>query len=67
MVKSMAANGLGNTADADITAWPETVLKVKAAYPEALLVVPGHGNPGGLILLDHTIDILQDYRDNQDE
>lgn len=57
MVKSLNARNLGNITDADVASWPGTLKKVKATYPEAKIVVPGHGRPGGMELIDHTIDL----------
>jgi len=55
MVKSQNAGNLGNTADADVESWPKTLQKVKDAFPYSKIVVPGHGRPGGMELIDHTI------------
>ena len=57
MVKSLNARNLGNLTDADVESWPKTLKKVKKAYPGAKIVVPGHGRPGGLELIDHTIEL----------
>ncbi len=58
MVRAAQARGLGNTADADLEAWPFTIKNVKEKYSDARIVIPGHGNHGGLELLDHTYDLL---------
>jgi metallo-beta-lactamase class B len=55
LVKSLSAKDIGNTEDADLINYPITLKKVKARYPDAKIVVPGHGRPGGLDLIDHTI------------
>ncbi len=39
------------------TAYPATLKKVKAAYARARIVVPGHGDPGGPELIDHTLKL----------
>jgi len=57
MVKSQNARNLGNTADADVESWPKTLKKVREKYSEAKVVVPGHGRPGGMELIDHTISL----------
>lgn len=57
LIKSMGA-GKGNLADADVTAWPLTVAKVKALYPDAEIIIPGHGKRGGRELLDYTIQLF---------
>ena len=52
----------GNVADADLEAWPVSVQRVQERYPDADVVVPGHGIPGGRELLDHTIAIVRAHR-----
>jgi len=46
--------GSGKLSDADIDAWSASIQRVMERYPEATVVIPGHGVPGGLDLLDHT-------------
>lgn len=57
-VKTTANKGLGNTADADIGAWPNTINSLIERYPNARYIVPGHGDIGGIEYLDHTLKIL---------
>jgi metallo-beta-lactamase class B VIM len=57
IVKSAHDRTLGNTADADLREWPESLRRLQARYGQALLVVPGHGDPGGPELLQHTLDL----------
>lgn len=57
-VKGAEAADLGNTADADVAAWPEAMRTAQAAYPDARWVLPGHGDPGGTELLEHTLALL---------
>lgn len=49
----------GYLGDANVAAWPGTVEKVKEAYPDVKLVVPGHGNFGNKQLLDYTIKLFK--------
>jgi len=62
LIKAMKWNGLGNLADAVVGEWEETVRKVKASFPEATIVVPGHDEYGGLELLDHTIELVKNHK-----
>ncbi len=55
LIKSLNARNIGNIEDADLNAYPITLKKVKETYPDAKIVVPGHGRSGGLDLIDHTI------------
>ena len=59
MVRELASESLGNTADADLAAWPSTIARVLAAYPAARIVIPGHGSLGGAELLRHTQALLK--------
>ncbi|MCK0206070.1 MBL fold metallo-hydrolase [Ornithobacterium rhinotracheale] len=45
LVKELGA-GKGNLSDAFPKEWSATIQKVKHAYPEAKIVVPGHGKIG---------------------
>ncbi|MBB1286945.1 subclass B1 metallo-beta-lactamase [Flavisolibacter sp. BT320] len=56
-VKSLGS-AKGNLADANVDAWSETASKIKAAYKNARIVVPGHGDVGTTALLDYTIDLF---------
>jgi metallo-beta-lactamase class B len=51
----------GNIADAHLNEWAGTIRKIKAAYPEAETVIPGHGEAGGTGLLDYTIGLYSDF------
>ncbi len=52
----------GNVADADLDRWPLSLRLVRDRYPEAEVVVPGHGPPGGLDLLDLSIRLVEAAR-----
>ena len=43
MLKSATSNGLGAVADAVLTDWPASVGRARDAYPNAQIIVPGHG------------------------
>ena len=58
LVKEIGA-GKGNLADADTLAWSETVRRVIENYPDASIVVPGHGDPGGVELLEYTVRMFE--------
>lgn len=57
-LKSGDSSTLGNLADADLAAWPASLERVKRRYPDATLVVPGHGGwgPGAI---ENTAKLLQ--------
>ncbi|WP_257657844.1 subclass B1 metallo-beta-lactamase [Parapedobacter lycopersici] len=61
LVKELGA-GEGYLGDASVGAWSSTVSRARAAYPEATQVIPGHGIPGDVSLLDYTIKLFAPYR-----
>jgi metallo-beta-lactamase class B len=58
MVKSLNSTDLGNTVDGDLATYPKTIEKVIEKFKTAKIVIPGHGQIGGLDLLKHTRDLL---------
>jgi len=58
LIKSADATSTGNIADAMLEEWPKSLMKVREKYSSAEIVIPGHGNPGGLDLIDHTLKLL---------
>ncbi len=63
LVKDAQATWIGNTADADMEAWPGTIERLKRRYKDATVVVPGHGPWGGTELLDNTLRLVQNATD----
>lgn len=59
LIKEVGA-GKGNLEDANVQAWTATVRKVKARYPQAKIVIPGHGEVGGTELLDFTVKLFEE-------
>ncbi|MEO1135564.1 MAG: subclass B1 metallo-beta-lactamase, partial [Pseudomonadota bacterium] len=59
LIRPDDARNLGNIADGDVEHWAQAVRNVAAAFPEAEIIVPSHGAPGGRELLDHTIALAQ--------
>lgn len=57
LIKEMGA-GKGNLEDANTIAWPKTVAQLKQKYPDATIIIPGHGQAGGPELLDYTIKLF---------
>ena len=61
-VHEAARRTAGNVSHADLEAWPASIRRVQLRYPEATIVVPGHGVPGGRELLEHTIGVVKAHR-----
>lgn len=57
-VRGAGTQTLGNTGDADLAKWSESLQWVKATYPKATIVVPGHGKGANLSLVDATIALI---------
>ena len=53
-VRAAASGGLGNLSDASVADWSASIARVQTEYPEAKIVLPGHGDQGGPELLAHT-------------
>jgi metallo-beta-lactamase class B len=58
MVKSIDSKNLGNTADGDVIAYPQTINRLMTKFPMAKIVIPGHGKFGGTDLIEHTKELL---------
>lgn len=58
LIKALKASK-GYTGDANLQTWSATVQKVKNAYPDVNVVVPGHGAYGNARLLDYTIKLFE--------
>jgi metallo-beta-lactamase class B len=61
VIKALNA-GKGNLADANVKEWSNTVGRIKNSFSTAKIVVPGHGKPGGIDLLDFTIKMFEEDR-----
>ncbi len=59
MVKELNSKTLGNTADGDLKAYPETIRRVLQKYGEARIVIPGHGSYGDTELIRHTLQLAE--------
>lgn len=62
LVKSLESKTLGNLADADMEAWPSTLQHLLGKFTNCHIVVPGHGAYGGVELIHHTIQLLEQQK-----
>lgn len=58
LIKELGA-GKGYLGDSNVKEWSKTVEKVKKAFPEVEIVVPGHGKYGNKSLFDYTIGLFK--------
>lgn len=57
-VRGAQTNTLGNTSDANLKVWAESLAWTKATYPDTKIVVPGHGKGADLSLIDKTLQMI---------
>lgn len=63
LIRPGTSKSLGNTADAIVGRWAESVALVRERYGDRVdIVIPSHGKPGGSELLDHTIELVESNR-----
>ena len=57
MILSPEATKPGNVSDGNIDAWKQSLKAIETdGYT---IVIPGHGKPGGVELIDHTREVLE--------
>ncbi|MBU2102090.1 MAG: hypothetical protein KKF80_01715 [Candidatus Omnitrophica bacterium] len=64
LVKALSTSNMGNLAEAVIEQWAATLRRTQTTFPEAEIVVLGHGRCGGPELLEHTIQLVEQYQQN---
>ena len=58
MVKGYEFKGLGFLGHANVEQWPASAKKLLAKFPDAKIVVPGHGAHGNTGMIEHTLELL---------
>jgi metallo-beta-lactamase class B len=58
MIKSLDSTNFGNITDGDLKAYPITIDKISAKFSMAKYVIPGHGLFGGIDLVSHTKELI---------
>jgi metallo-beta-lactamase class B len=58
MVKELNAKNPGNTANGDLNEYPKTIDKLLEKFKVAKIVIPGHGQFGGMELIRHTKELI---------
>jgi metallo-beta-lactamase class B len=59
LVKEERAQHMGFIGDADLASWQSAIGALQKRYPQARLVVPGHGDVGGPAALERTLVLLR--------
>lgn len=65
LVKALDSKSLGNTKDAVIEEWDASVSNVLQRYSDTEIVVPGHGDYGDKMLLTHTINLVNEFKNKK--
>ncbi len=60
LLRAAGSSSTGNTAHADLDSWQRVLDRLQRRYPDAAIVVPGHGEPGGAELIRHTQELVRD-------
>ncbi len=58
VLKGSGYKNIGFTGDGDLKEYPKTLTKLLAKFPEAKIVIPGHGDYGGIELVHHNLKLL---------
>lgn len=61
-VKSTETQSLGNLADASTQAWPASIQRTLSVFPNPAFVIPGHLGWTDKGSLEHTLNLLDRYR-----
>ena len=61
LVRSMSTSSMGNVADASLADWPVSITRLMQRFPDVETVLPGHGEPGGQELLQHTLRLARKH------
>ena len=60
LVKQYGEDSLGNIKQTNLNVWSDTIKALQEKYPEAEIVVPGHGQWGDTSLIDYTLELLDE-------
>jgi len=66
-VRGAGSKTLGNTDDAELATWAQSLQWMKTTYPKTKTVVPGHGKGANLSLIDATLALISAETDAEDE
>ena len=58
LVKPLEQKNLGSQSFANFEQWPQSLQNLIDKYPDAKLVVPGHGSHGDMSMVNHTMELL---------
>lgn len=62
LIKSVEAEDLGYTGEADIKQWPKTIKKLQKKFADPQYIIPGHGDWTSKEALNHTLQLLKENK-----
>ncbi len=62
LVKSSAATDLGYIGEANLEAWPTSIINIQKRFKSAKFIIPGHDNWQGQGHLEHTLKLLKQQK-----
>lgn len=62
LVKSIAATDLGYIREANLQAWPVSIINIQKRFENAKFIIPGHDNWKGQGHLEHTLKLLKEHK-----
>lgn len=60
IIKSKESTSIGNTDDANLEEWPNSLIRIKERYGSAEAIIPGHGSTGDNGLINHTLELIEE-------
>jgi len=61
LIKSLNSKNLGNITQGDLEEYPKTLMKLLDKFQDVEIVIPGHGDLGGIELIEHTLELTKNY------
>lgn len=61
LVKSLENQSMGYITESDLNQWPLTLEQLKRQFNQAKMIIPGHGKPGNMALIDHSITLIKNH------
>ncbi|MDN3587992.1 BlaB/IND/MUS family subclass B1 metallo-beta-lactamase [Pedobacter aquatilis] len=59
LVKSIGSEDLGYIGEANVKQWPQSIKNLQKKYPDAKILIPGHGAGNKPDALKHTLELLE--------
>jgi metallo-beta-lactamase class B len=67
LLKTTTTQSIGFIGDALLNEWAQSVRNIAGRFGNAAVVVPGHGDPGGTEVYQHTVNIIETHLKRRSE